>query len=231
MTTKRDEPSNRSRSYYNAPQTHGRKPCTCSVRNLQEASGPVLRGTSIMDKLVEEIFSVDRKILPCNLRPVPILILHEAWNSDQITRTTNPTDGSILVFEREERSLVEGIARVTTLPPLSATLVLVNASTGSIIPTDLHTLFGQQHPCMAACGIMHAFPGLHLRILVASVSTSVINLAKHPLVCITCPSHFKIIHVTHKEAFFYLPSHLLSDSVKVVHYKPQPDRFQPTNQR
>lgn len=107
------------------------------------------------------------------------------------------------------------VPRARKVQPMSKARVLVNENLSVILRVDSYTSFGQQYMYSVACGVI-LFCSRPFSIMLASASSSIINLEKHHRVEIACTPHLEIIHNKGIELSFYSVSQSLFNSVPVV---------------
>lgn len=140
------------------------------------------------------------------------------------TKTTNVADGSASTLERKENISKRWKCNDTTIDGRNICLC-PNTLTGTKQGYP-YTPFAQQYSCTAAPGVMDNFSGWFFRILIATATSGVINLAKHQRFAITSPRPLEIIHNHLNATSSYPMSYFLHIYFKIVHYKQIPDGLQ-----
>lgn len=87
---------------------------------------PVLLKTSFIDRFVEGILLLEKKIVPYSSQPISFLTIHETQNDDKARKMgTSKNDSKLLAVLEERQERVVHVARATKLQSMSETSVLV----------------------------------------------------------------------------------------------------------
>lgn len=91
----------------------------------------ILFGTSFIDKFIKGILSTERKIVPFNSLPVPILNVHEAGRhriEDQQTKNIIN-----VMAEQDKEHELESMTCIVALKPLSETSAHITTHANDIV--------------------------------------------------------------------------------------------------
>lgn len=114
------------------------------LQTVRKLAVPTFLVTSFIDKCINGIFQTDRKMVPFNSRPVPILVVIEVTyveTTEQLTKAV----GNTCTIQYQEPTFV-CVERTVIAQPSSETTVLVASSAKGLVRTDAYPGFEHSNP-------------------------------------------------------------------------------------
>ena len=164
---------------------------------VENLAVPVLLGTSYIDRFVQGIFPQERKVVPNDSRPVAIL---SSFAVDPTTNMVIDEDEVLTVDEntipnKVSRDVLIRVAKQTTLPPMSETIVTVTTKGAGLMLLSSHPNLLKTRTAVLAQGVMDILPDIPFKILLSNWSNKPTRVPKHMIVAMGTEVPSEIVEI------------------------------------
>lgn len=184
----------------------------------------VFLSTSFNDKFIKSLSSGERKRVPSNFPPRPILTAYKA-KTNYTTRRREETIATLIIAHEFSQELVQA-ALTVTLKWLFEASVLFATNVKVIVQLDTSTELKKGPPVQSCTCMMDVYQQITFFVVAAGASSSVTKIAEHQRTATTSRLPSEILNGKTEEYFLHTSLTRPVNFVNIIHFTPATDYIQ-----